>query len=121
MLLFINAVFFIVLGPQINFTVRVFGILIWIVHSSSYWYIALSNPGIPSFENKFKAQNNEEGVCYKHCPKCQLYYSLSSGTNHCKECDACIEGRYCFNILFFFQKNGIIIAHGLQNALVRET
>jgi len=75
-----------------NSTAKLIGIIIWLIQNLSYCYIAFSNPGIPSFNNKFKAENNEDGTNYKFCKYCQLYYDLSAGTNHCRECDVCIQG-----------------------------
>jgi len=87
-----NLFFFIILGSQLPKTLILIGITIWFIQAFCYTYIAFSNPGIPSFNNRFKAHNNEDGLSYKECPFCKLYYTLDSGTNHCRTCDVCIEG-----------------------------
>ena len=97
-----NFFFFIFLGSKLQFHLKVIGLLIWFSHTCVYTYLALSNPGIPSFHNRVRVENNEEGFHYKYCSMCQLYYETSSNANHCLKCNVCIEGNIPIIILKYY-------------------
>ena len=102
--LIINFLFFKFIGPHISLFYKAVGYILWVMQMTSYLSVVLMNPGIPNVSNKFKAENNEEGISYKNCSICKLYYALNSGANHCKDCDVCIEGiiNYILNTFFLF-------------------
>lgn len=75
-----------------NINFRILGYIIWISQFISYCSVAFSNPGLPSLLNKTRAQNNEEGTNYRECELCHLYRNLENSTNHCQDCEICIEG-----------------------------
>jgi hypothetical protein len=67
----------------------------------SYIYTFLKNPGIPinkeitmemtrDLEENKNSRNKKGG--YKFCNICHIYIDKNSNTNHCEDCNVCIEG-----------------------------
>ena len=74
-------------------------------------YTFLKNPGIPINkevtlemtrdieENKNKRNRNKKGG-YQFCNICHIYVDTKSNTNHCEDCNVCIEGN-SYNLFVF--------------------
>ena len=80
----------------------IFGIVLYFVQMISYTYTFMKNPGIPINkenslemtknieENKHKKNKGRKG--YQFCNICHIYVDTKSNTNHCEDCNVCIEG-----------------------------
>ncbi len=52
-------------------------------------YTALINPGIPLHKNGLLT---DENVNFRQCKKCKLWVNTEAKSNHCFECNICVEG-----------------------------
>ena len=101
----------IVIGPHWPMYVCFCGFMsfIFIILFYSFW--ELLNPGMPTInENSFIGMPREK---YKYCNECKLWVSNEKSTEHCFECNICVEGydHHCpwtgkciakNNIVFFY-------------------
>ncbi len=93
------------LWDSLDFYFIIFGIFIYIIQFISYTYTFLKNPGIPinkevNFEMKseiedWKNENNNDknkkrGLQF--CNICHIYVDTKCYTNHCEDCNVCVEG-----------------------------
>lgn len=89
-----------------------FGIGLYFIQIISYTYTFLKNPGIPinkevSLEmkkdmeanNQNKNRNKRKG--YQFCNICHIYVDTKSNTNHCEDCNVCVEGNILFPLYLF--------------------
>jgi hypothetical protein len=81
-----------------NYCVKLFGEVNYIVFMASYVYTALVNPGIPkkdlwiknvSINDAFQSNKIQN---YRICSICQLIMNIDENTTHCDDCEICIEG-----------------------------
>jgi hypothetical protein len=88
--------FFYFLWNYLDLSIKLLGILIYILQFSSYTYVFLINPGIPKNFLKLQAINPgdklEKG--FKFCNKCKIVICVSAKVNHCTDCDVCVEGNH---------------------------
>jgi hypothetical protein len=90
--------YFYSLWGMLQGTVRTIILLIWIIQSSSYVYTAISNPGIPKREMNFylKELQPRDGLKtanFRICSVCNFIMNLDENTEHCDDCNVCIEGK----------------------------
>ena len=72
-------------------TLRVTGILAYLIFFLVYTYIFISDPGI-SKEVDDSIANKEKGK-YIFCNICKHWVTIESKTKHCSTCGICIEGQ----------------------------
>jgi hypothetical protein len=73
---------------------------------ASYIYTFLKNPGIPinkeitmeMTKDLEENKNNRNRRGYQFCNICRIYIDTKSNTNHCGDCNVCIEGNISINI-----------------------
>ena len=87
--------FFYFAWNHLNYFIRLIVIIIFVSQISSYTYTFLVNPGIPRKNDNFKLEDSENNLKqgYKFCNQCKIILKLDSNTNHCQDCNVCIEGR----------------------------
>ena len=74
---------------HLNFIFKLLGILIYSTFILSYTYTFLINPGYP--KNNLESQNGEPRNKFRYCERCKIWVNIEKKTNHCFECDICIE------------------------------
>lgn len=65
-------------------------ILLYLIFNLSYTYTALINPGYPKHDNDSK--NGEPRNKFFFCNICKLWVSRDKKTEHCYDCNICVEG-----------------------------
>ena len=95
----------------LNPLLKILGIINFSIFFFSYTFIFLVNPGMPTInENSFIGMPREK---YKYCNECKLWVSNEKTTEHCFDCNICVEGydHHCpwtgkciakNNIVFFY-------------------
>ena len=108
---FIFMVLFYSFWELLNPTLKILGVLNFSLFFFSYTFIFLINPGMPTInENSFIGMPREK---YKYCNECKIWVSNEKTTEHCFECNVCVEGydHHCpwtgkciakNNIIFFY-------------------
>jgi hypothetical protein len=67
--------------------------MIYITQVFSYSYTFLVNPGIPRKSTSLQDSNpNKLKTGYRFCNQCRLLTKIDDNTNHCDDCNVCIEG-----------------------------
>ena len=88
-----------------NFTsksVKIIGFLLWLIQFLSYTYTFLINPGLPNKNCKIDNETTLPKLKnYRICTVCLKIMDLDENTNHCLECQVCIEGNFNY---YFYQK-----------------
>jgi hypothetical protein len=85
----IYMVLFYFIWRLLNSFLKYSGIINFISFFGSYTYIFLSNPGMPKItENSFFGKPRDK---YKYCNECKLWISNAKSTEHCFDCNICIE------------------------------
>jgi hypothetical protein len=92
---------------KISYNYKLTSLVIYIIQLSSYTYTFLKNPGIPKKELEILDINNNNDHLYvnlslnetlkeikdhKICRICNIIIHKNINTNHCIDCDVCIEG-----------------------------
>ena len=94
----IAVLFFYFVSDKLNNFVKIFGEINYFVFILSYFYTAMSNPGIPkndlwisnvTLNTAFQKYNIKN---YRICPICQVIMNIEENTSHCDDCDICVEG-----------------------------
>jgi hypothetical protein len=84
---------------QLSLFVRILGIISFLVQFLSYTYTFLINPGLPkksvsmAYSDKLQ-KKAKEGKGYKFCNQCHFLMNLDENTNHCDDCNVCVEGNH---------------------------
>ena len=87
---FFYALLFYSIWNKLNFILKIIGIINFLMFFLSYTYIFLANPGMPIInENSFIGQPRDK---YKYCNECKIWVSNLKTTEHCFECNICVEG-----------------------------
>ena len=79
----------------LNLFLKISGIGTFLMFTFSYTFIFLANPGMPVInENSFIGKPRDK---YKYCNECKIWVSNRRSTEHCFECNICVEGydRHC--------------------------
>jgi hypothetical protein len=73
---------------------RVIGLCIYLLQVSSYTYTFLINPGIPKKDKHISLNDTDEKmkIGYKYCSQCRILVEQNTNTQHCDDCNVCIEG-----------------------------
>ena len=75
---------------MLNPFLKISGVITFLIFFLSYTYIFLANPGMPTInENSFIGKPRDK---YKYCNECKIWVSNKKTTEHCFECNICIEG-----------------------------
>ena len=78
------------LGSYINNYIKFFGIIIYLIFFISYTYTATINPGFPKHD--IDSITGEPRKKFYYCNVCKIWANLEKKTQHCPECNICIEG-----------------------------
>ena len=65
-------------------------LLVYLIFSSSYIYTALINPGYPKHD--LDSTTGEPRNKFYFCKICKLWVNRDKKTEHCYDCDICVEG-----------------------------
>ena len=75
---------------NLNLFLKISGLANFFIFFFSYTFIFLANPGIPVInENSFIGKPRNK---YKFCNECKYWVSNEKTTEHCFECNVCVEG-----------------------------
>lgn len=90
----VSFLYFYCLWAVLNFYVKISGLFILSILLGAYLFTVMINPGLPSRELWLENFNPEkiETTNYRICEKCQLIMNLDKQTEHCHDCNVCIEG-----------------------------
>ena len=77
-------------GNYINSYVKFFGIIIYLIFFISYTYTVIINPGFPKHD--IDSITGEPRKKFYYCNVCKIWANLEKKTQHCPECNICIEG-----------------------------
>ena len=73
-----------------NFFFKLAGLCSFLTYFISYTYTFLVNPGIPKLdENAILGKPRGK---YNFCNKCGIWTSMEKKTDHCYDCNICVEG-----------------------------
>ena len=86
--------FYFCLWNILNVAVKASGLSLLGFQLLTYISLILSNPGTPSKE--YWIENFDNSVTkvtnYRICQHCQIVMDLDKGTEHCIDCNVCVEG-----------------------------
>ncbi len=89
----ITLIFFLSLWDSLTSNSKIFGIIAYLIHTISYTYTSIRNPGVPSKSRYYAASFSTVGIKrYKICKTCQVVMNLDIKTSHCNSCEICVEG-----------------------------
>ena len=77
-------------GPFINFYLKLIGIIIYLIFFISYTYTVTINPGFP--KHNIDSITGEPRKKFYYCNVCKIWANLEKKTQHCPECNICVEG-----------------------------
>lgn len=69
---------------------KVMGIICYSTFIVSYTYTFLINPGYPKHD--LDSRTGEPRSKYRFCAECKMWINIDKQTNHCFDCNVCIEG-----------------------------
>lgn len=89
--------YFYFLWSSLNIIIRYIGVLVCSTQVISYFFVFITNPGIPTkdlwIENYFKEKHEEDDMgSYRICNVCKIIMKNKDDTDHCHDCDICIVG-----------------------------
>ncbi len=59
----------------------------------TYTYAFISNPGLTKKSDSVKMkQTDDKTIGYRFCNSCRILMNLNNKTNHCDDCNICVEG-----------------------------
>ncbi len=76
--------------PYLHIIFKVLGVIIFSIYWLSYTYTFLINPGFP--KNDLDSRLGEPRNKFRFCDKCKMWVNIDKKTNHCFECNICVEG-----------------------------
>ena len=74
----------------LNFLFKILGIFTYCLFFFSYTLTSILNPGIPIYDKNAKFGLPREK--YQKCRICKIWVSMEKKTNHCDDCNVCVEG-----------------------------
>jgi len=95
----------------LHIILQMIGLSVFLLFFISYTYLFLANPGMPVInENSYEGKPRNK---YKFCNECKIWVSNKKTTEHCFDCNVCVEGydHHCpwtgkcigkRNIIFFY-------------------
>lgn len=90
---FFSFLFFIIiifLGKYMSTFMKFIGFVIYFTFLFSYSYTALINPGYPKHD--IDSVTGEPRKKFYYCSTCKMWVNREKKTQHCADCDICIEG-----------------------------
>ena len=87
---FIFILLFYSIWNLLNLFLKISGVGTFLIFTFSYTFIFLANPGMPVInENSFIGKPRDK---YKYCNECKIWVNNRRSTEHCFECNICVEG-----------------------------
>ena len=77
-------------GPYLNIYLKIIGIMIYLIFFTSYTYTVTINPGFPKHD--IDSITGEPRKKFYYCNVCKIWANLEKKTQHCPECNICVEG-----------------------------
>jgi len=74
-------------------TLRITGILAYLIFFLVYTYIFISDPGLSKEVDESVVNKEKEKGKYIYCNICKHWVTIESRTRHCSICGTCIEGQ----------------------------
>ena len=97
-------IFYKTFEDKISISVKFLSFMIYLIQISCYTYTFLKNPGIPGREMELDNIYLKEvlkGIKnYRICKVCNVIMNRNKDTNHCDDCNVCIEGKLIIRIKF---------------------
>ncbi len=67
--------------------------VIYIAHFITYTYTFISNPGLMKKSDSVSMkETDDKKIGYRFCNSCRILLKLTTKTNHCDDCNICVEG-----------------------------
>ncbi len=73
------------------YSIKITALIITIIQLFSYLITSIINPGLPKSKYQYYATHNHKGN-YTKCNSCNLWINNNKRTQHCNECNCCVEG-----------------------------
>ena len=77
------------ISKYISKVLKIIGYITYFTFLFSYSYTALINPGYQKYD--INSITGEERNNFSYCSLCKMYINKQRRTNHCYDCDICIE------------------------------
>lgn len=82
--------FFFCFWQYLHIIFKIAGVLNYSTYIISYTYTSLINPGYP--KNDLDSRTGEPRSKFRFCDNCKMWVNVEKKTNHCFECNICVEG-----------------------------
>jgi hypothetical protein len=92
---FIFFLFMYFVWDYLDISIKIVGMIMYLIQFLSYTYVFLKNPGIPKnfLKSQAKISIEKVEVGFKYCNRCNIMISSMIKTNHCHDCNVCIVGK----------------------------
>ena len=109
-LIFIGALFYYLCGKVYKFYI-ILGFIIGIIQIFLYTLSGILNPGLPKLEYEKLIYEDVSNKNFRQCKDCKFWINTEFSTQHCNECNICIEGydHHCCTLNLCIGKNNLKI------------
>ena len=90
-LIFIGALFYYLCGKVYKFYI-ILGFIIGIIQIVLFTLSGILNPGLPKLEYEKLIYEDVSNKNFRQCKDCKFWINTEFSTQHCNECNICIEG-----------------------------
>ena len=90
---FMSILYFYFFWDSLNTNTRNITLCIYFIQIISYFYTSLANPGIPTKHMSMYSKTASFNVNnFRICKTCNFIMDLDGNTEHCDDCNICVEG-----------------------------
>ena len=109
-LIFIGALFYYLCGKVYKFYI-ILGFIIGIIQIVLFTLSGILNPGLPKLEYEKLIYEDVSNKNFRQCKDCKFWINTEFSTQHCNECNICIEGydHHCCTLNLCIGKNNLKI------------
>ena len=109
-LLFIISIIYYLYGKVYKFYI-ILGFIIGIIQIFLYTLSGILNPGLPKLEYEKLIYEDVSNKNFRQCKDCKFWINTEFSTQHCNECNICIEGydHHCCTLNLCIGKNNLKI------------
>ena len=109
-LIFIISIIYYLYGKVYKFYI-ILGFIIGIIQIFLYTLSGILNPGLPKLEYEKLIYEDVSNKNFRQCKDCKFWINTEFSTQHCNECNICIEGydHHCCTLNLCIGKNNLKI------------
>ena len=109
-LLFIISIIYYLYGKVYKFYI-ILGFIIGIIQIVLFTLSGILNPGLPKLEYEKLIYEDVSNKNFRQCKDCKFWINTEFSTQHCNECNICIEGydHHCCTLNLCIGKNNLKI------------